>query len=132
MQLDFAIIIGNLSHILSFLPIIIFVKILIIYILASFSSKKRTAFKTALSLFQIGEFAIVIFELASVKLLIDNNLSQILVIMVIISMIITPFILNYITKITNFLSRYLSIDDYIYEESEVVWEIPNDIVLIGY
>jgi CPA2 family monovalent cation:H+ antiporter-2 len=94
MQLNFLTIIENISYIAIFLPIIIFVKILIIFLIIKLSSKKRTAFKTALSLFQIGEFAIVVFELASAKSLIDNNLAQILVVIIILSMILTPFVLR--------------------------------------
>ena len=133
MQLDFAIIIENIHYILLFLPLIFFVKIVIIFLLARFWSKGRTAFKSALSIFQIGEFAIVIFELASVESLIENQLSQILIIMVIISMITTPFILNNITFITNFLSRFLPNYDQCSVKSDVIDTIKNyDIVLIGF
>ena len=133
MQLDFSIIVENIHYILLFLPIIFFIKIIIVFLLLRFWSKGRTAFKSALSLFQVGEFAIVIFELASAQSVIENQLSQVLIIMVIISMIITPFILNNITFITNFLSRFLpNYDQGSIEQDIINIKTNNDIVLVGF
>lgn len=136
MQLNFSIIIENLYYIIIFLPLIILIKIIIIFLILSFTSRKRTAFKSALSLFQVGEFAIVVFELASTKSLIDHNLSQILIVIIILSMIITPFVLKYIWNISNLLwkilpkifhnNNILNIDSIVNED------ISNNIILIGY
>lgn len=66
-----------------------------------FYTKKRVALKTALSIAQIGEFALAIFSLLQAKNLIDVQTAQILIVVSIITMVITPFILNNIRKITN-------------------------------
>jgi hypothetical protein len=53
--------------------------------------------------------------------------------MVIISMIITPFILNNITSITNFLSRFLPNHDADSIEQDLVKiKRNNDIILVGF
>ena len=53
-----------------------------------------TAFKTSVTLAQVGEFSFAIFALASVNDLLDPDLSQLLVLVVVLSMIATPFMLS--------------------------------------
>ncbi|EAL3292798.1 potassium transporter [Campylobacter jejuni] len=64
-------------------------------------TKKRVALKTAFAIAQIGEFALAIFSLLQAKNMLDIKTSQILIVVSILTMIITPFILNNIRKITN-------------------------------
>ena len=45
-----------------------------------FFVQKRTAFKTSLALFQVGEFSLAIFALASANDLISDELNQIMII----------------------------------------------------
>lgn len=128
MQLNFSIIFENIGTILSFLCFLILIKILVIYGILRFSTKKITAIKTSLSLFQFWEFWIVIFELASSGWLIGISASQILIVTIIISMILTPFVLKNI----NFLS-----DIFLYEKSKendwfVGQKFSKHIILIGY
>jgi len=66
-----------------------------------FFIQKRTALKTALALFEVGEFSLAIFALANAKGLIDSELNQILIITVVLSMILTPFILKHIKQIAD-------------------------------
>ncbi len=63
--------------------------------------QKRTAFKTALALSQIGEFALVIFVIAQDHKLIDSTTANILAASVILSMIVTPFIINNLTRLAD-------------------------------
>ncbi|MEA3521789.1 MAG: cation:proton antiporter [Campylobacterota bacterium] len=101
MQLDFQIIYENIHIISLLLPALILIKILLIFAIVRYSTDKRTALKSAFSLFQLGEFALVIFELSFAKGLLEPNLGQILIVVVIISMIITPFVLRNITQIVD-------------------------------
>ena len=61
----------------------------------------RTALKSALALFQVGEFALAIFSLAYSEHLIDERLNQIMIIVIVLSMILTPFVLKNIKRIAN-------------------------------
>ena len=67
MQLDFEIIFENILTISLLLPALIAIKIAIIYTIFRFHINSRESLKTALSIFQLGEFALVIFELSYAK-----------------------------------------------------------------
>lgn len=93
------------GHIILFLVIgVMFLKAMIIFGLLSFFVQKRSALKATLALFQVGEFALVIFTLAYSNGMINDKWNQILVITVVISMIIAPFILKNIKDIVDFFS----------------------------
>ena len=101
MQLDFSMIIENIASIALILPIVIAIKIAVIYSIMRFTITTRDSFKTAISLFQLGEFALVIFELSFARNLIDPTIGQILIVIVIISMVLTPFVLKNIAFIAD-------------------------------
>ena len=73
-------------------------KFAVIYALVRAEDNKRVAFKTALSLIQIGEFSLAILELARSQNLIESTNSQILIVTIVISMILTPIILKNLSK----------------------------------
>lgn len=99
MQIDFAIISEYIWTILILLPILLGLKYIIIYMLVRFDDTRRVAFKTALSLVQIGEFSLAIIELARSGDLIPSNYSQILIVTIVISMILTPLVLKNLSSI---------------------------------
>ena len=130
MQLDFKIIFENIVVISLLLPALIMIKTVIIFSILRFRSNTRDSIKTALSLFQLGEFALVIFELSFAKGLIDPVVGQILIVVVVISMVITPFVLKNISQLADILSHkkdenhgFLKIDKK---------NLTNHVVLIGY
>ena len=130
MQLDFKIIFENIITISLLLPALIVVKIAIIYAIFRFSSSSRDSLKTAFSIFQLGEFALVIFELSFAKGLLDQTIGQILIVTVVISMIITPFVLKNISKITD---MFISTRDKNHGFDKIDTQtLTNHIVLIGY
>jgi len=94
MQIDFIIISENILIILLLLPLLLTMKYLIIYGLVRIDDTKRVAFKTALSLVQIGEFSLAILELARSNDLVDPTHSQILIVTIVLSMILTPIALK--------------------------------------
>lgn len=101
MQINFQIIADNIVIILILLPILVSLKYLIIYLLVRIDDTKRVAFKTALSLVQIGEFSLAILELARSRSLIDPTYSQILIVTIVISMILTPIILKNMSSLAG-------------------------------
>ena len=105
MQIDFAIIGQYFFTIIGLLLLFTLIKSSIIFLLLLKTAQKRVALKTALALFQLGEFGLVVFELAGAKNLIDPTVSQILIVTIAISMIMTPFVLRNISSIANFLLK---------------------------
>ncbi len=98
MQINFTIIADYIWIILLLLPVLMGIKYLIIYSLVRIDDNKRVAFKTAVSLIQIGEFSLAILELARSQDLVDPTYSQILIVTIVISMVLTPIILKNLSK----------------------------------
>jgi CPA2 family monovalent cation:H+ antiporter-2 len=91
--------------------------------------QKRTALKTALALFEVGEFSLAIFALANAKGLIEPALNQILIITVVLSMILTPFVLKNIKAIVD----KLTIEPETLRERAIYGETYRDhIIVCGY
>lgn len=101
LQIDFRVVFENWFLICSFVVLILLIKFVVIYGLLNLYTRKRVALKTALSISQIGEFALAVFSLMQVNSLIEAKTAQIFIIVSIITMIATPFILNNIRKIAN-------------------------------
>ena len=80
---------------------IMLLKGFIILGILQFFVQKRTAFKTSLALFQVGEFSLAIFAIASANDLISPELNQIMIITIVLSMMITPFVLKNIKKLAD-------------------------------
>ncbi|MAC85070.1 MAG: hypothetical protein CL624_13150 [Arcobacter sp.] len=98
MQINFTVIGEYIWIILLLLPVLMGLKYAIIYTIVKFEDNKRVAFKTALSLIQIGEFSLAILELARSKDLVDPTYSQVLIVTIVISMVLTPIILKNLSK----------------------------------
>jgi CPA2 family monovalent cation:H+ antiporter-2 len=96
---------NNLFVIVGLSVAILFLKGLLIFILINIFSHKNRAFKTALTLAQIGEFSFAIFALALSNHLITTQLHQIMVSVVIISLIFTSIVLKYVKQFANTFSN---------------------------
>jgi monovalent cation:H+ antiporter-2, CPA2 family len=103
MQIDWHSATEYIFEILVITVMIISVKALVIFATLYTFFQKRTVFKTTIALSQVGEFALVIFTLAYSNKLISNIENQILVISVIFSMILSPFMMKNIKNIVDFL-----------------------------
>jgi len=103
-------------------------KTTIIYFVVRLSSKHTTSLKTALALSQVGEFSFVIFAVASSGGILEESLSQFLVLIVIFSMVVTPFFITRIKQIVDFLSRESSK----VEELSPLANRKNHVVVCGY
>ncbi len=100
MQIKFSLIFEHFFTIMILLPLLLGLKYLIIYAIVRLDDSKRVAFKTAVSLVQIGEFSLAILELGRNNNLVDPISSQILIVTIVLSMILTPLILKNLSKIT--------------------------------
>ena len=129
MQIDFAIIATYYLNIIGLLLLLTLLKTAIIFLLLHRTTQKRVALKTALALFQLGEFGLVVFELAGAKNLIDPTVSQILIVTISISMILTPFVLRNISAIADFLLRAEEKPVFKLEKRS---DLHDHIVILGY
>ncbi len=105
MKIDVLVFIDKIALIVVLFLGVFLLKALIMYALLRLSSSHRISLQTALSLSQVGEFSFVIFALASMGGLLDDDLSQFLVLIVIFSMMVTPFFISRIGVIVDFLSK---------------------------
>ncbi len=129
MQIDFSVIVAHYDIILGLLLLFTFIKISIIFLLLVRATGKRVALKTALALFQLGEFGLVIFELAGKENLIDVTASQILIVTITISMVMTPFVLRNISSLANSILRDEKETD---DDSYATEELSDHIIVLGY
>ncbi|EJK6683418.1 cation:proton antiporter [Campylobacter jejuni] len=93
-------------------------------------TKKRVALKTAFAIAQIGD-ALAIFSLLQAKNMLDIKTSQILIVVSILTMIITPFILNNIRKITNVVED-IALNTNAVQNIDSNIKLKNHLVVFGY
>jgi CPA2 family monovalent cation:H+ antiporter-2 len=105
MKIDIGMFLDNIGLIVGLFLLVLVLKTAIIYGVLRISTTHSVSLKTALALSQVGEFSFVIFALASLGGLLENHLSHFLVLIVIFSMIITPFFISHISKIVAFFTK---------------------------
>lgn len=105
MQIDPTIVVDYGWVILGLLVGIMLVKAVIIFGILQFFVQRRTSTKSALTLMQVGEFALAIFSLAFANKLISSDINQVLIMTVVLSMVLTPFILNNIKRLASILFK---------------------------
>ena len=127
MHIDPLFVFKNLYKILLLLAAILAIKIFFIYVIIRVKSQSRTALKVALALMQVGEFALAVFEISKSKGLLESEIAQILTATVILSMILTPFILQNLKNIADFFSK--EPEEIVNIEAE---KLQNHIIIVGY
>jgi CPA2 family monovalent cation:H+ antiporter-2 len=105
MQIDLQIVVEYGFVILGLMTAIMLIKALVLFVALRFLMQSRTAIKSAFALMQVGEFALAIFALASVNGLISTEINQIMIVTIVLSMILTPFILKNIKWLANMLFK---------------------------
>lgn len=101
-KIDILYFLSNLYLVFSVLTLVMLVKAIIIYSLIRQRSNKSNAVKTAIALCQVGEFSFAIFSLAISQHIITEQLGGFLILVTVLSMIITPFMVNHIYKLSSF------------------------------
>ncbi len=128
LKIDVLYFIEHLGLVFSLLVGILFIKTIIIFAVMSITSKLQNALKVALSLSQVGEFSFAIFALASAAQLIETGLMNVLVLVVVVSMILTPFMMTRIDTIAKKVFPK-NIHEYDLEKAQVH---ANHIIVCGY
>ncbi|MFC3847739.1 cation:proton antiporter [Helicobacter baculiformis] len=124
MQINLKFLFENFFAVVLLLSIAMALKIAILYLLLRFFRDAKSSIKTALSLSQIGEFALVVFLTASKQHVLNlkkhqgllallnekgiihvvpQDIQQFLVLMIIFSMLVTPFMLKYLDSLAHFI-----------------------------
>ena len=117
MKVDVLMFISNIGIIIGFFALVLLLKSFIIFLIMRYTYGASTSLKSALALSQVGEFSFVIFAVASTGGILDDNLVGLLVLIVIFSMMVTPF---FITRINNFVEKLIQQTD-----------IPTDLSLLS-
>lgn len=115
-------------HIITFVFIFAMLfKAVVIYAIIRRNSDKNTSAKTALALAQIGEFSFAIFTLAGGQKLISQEMASFLILVSVISMILTPFIIGNIYKLSSYFEKE-------FYESDVITPIErkDHIIVAGF
>ena len=130
MQIDIQFFISHILEVFALSIIIMVIKALIIFGIIYKFVGKRVAFETSLAICQVGEFSFVVFTLATQTSILDGTTGQLLTLAVIISMVLTPFILKNIKYITERFLQKANKDVEIVNTSKEALE--NHVIVCGY
>ena len=110
-KIDVLFFLSHLHIVFAVLVSTMLVKALVVYFLIRKESNKSDAIKSALALCQVGEFSFAIFALATSENLLSAELGSFLILVTVLSMIITPFMVNNIYKIASlFVTEFFEAD----------------------
>ena len=126
-KIDVPYLFSNIFYVFLIFISVMIIKALVIYFIIRFKENKSDSIKAAISLCQVGEFSFAVFALASADNLLSDELSKFLILVTVLSMIITPFIVNNIYK----LASYFVVEFY---ESDKITPInqKNHTIVCGY
>ena len=105
MKIDLAFLGENFGTVVALFALIFIMKSIIIFLVLRFSSTTSTSLKTAFALSQVGEFSFVIFAVAGAGGILEAELVSLLVLVVIFSMVVTPFFITQIGAIVAFITK---------------------------
>jgi CPA2 family monovalent cation:H+ antiporter-2 len=128
LMIDLEYVLEHFDWILLITLAIMGIKMGYLYLVGIVFYTKRTAIKAAILLAQVGEFSFVVLSLAKENHIIGNDVTQILIATVVVSMVMTPFLAKYVTPIS-----YRFTDDK--KEGEILRKTQhyhNHVVVIGY
>jgi CPA2 family monovalent cation:H+ antiporter-2 len=129
MQVNITSLIDNIFIVIALAISILALKVVIIFsILRVFTFTKR-AIKVALALAQVGEFSFAVFALASANHLISDEINQIMIPVVIVSLLFTSLVLRHLRDFVNFFHKEQT---EILQEPMVSEDIKNHIIVCGY
>jgi len=129
MQIDVSIVGDFIFIILGLLVAIMLLKALVLFLAMRYFMQNRSSIKVALALMQVGEFALAIFALANANHLISNQTNQIMIVTIVLSMILTPFVLR---KIKFLADIFFTEPTVLRERALVSTGFKDHIIVCGY
>jgi CPA2 family monovalent cation:H+ antiporter-2 len=127
-KIDVLFFLDNIEIIISIFIITLLIKTIIIYLLLRLTSTHSASLKTALALSQVGEFSFVIFAVASSGGLLEKDLESLLLLVVIFSMMVTPFLITRINKIVDYFTK----EEYLAPDISEFSSRENHVIICGY
>ena len=118
---------SNLHWVFLVLLGVLVIKGLVVFFLIKAKSNLSDSIKSGLALSTIGEFSFAVFAIASQNSLIDEETTNFLILVTVLSMIVSPFIVNNIYK----LASYVVVEFYEADKITPINE-ENHVVLCGY
>lgn len=128
MKIDLLFFAQHIIEIILLLLVVLILKSLVIYAIVRLNASKTTAMKTAFALSQVGEFSFAIFALAGSEGLIDDSVAQLLVLIVVLSMILTPFMISRINQVVGIVCKTAVLPD----DFSTLAHRKNHVIVIGY
>lgn len=101
-KIDMFYFLSNLHYIITVLALVMLIKAMVIYFIIKQKANKSDSVKSALALCQIGEFSFAVFAIALSENILDDQLGSFLILVTVMSIVITPFIVNNIYKLASF------------------------------
>ena len=105
LQIDAAVVAQNIFTIVLLVVSLMSVKAAVLFLVLIPWCSKRTSLKSAITLAQLGEFSLVVLSLVLANAMMDPAQVQVLMVTVVLSMIVTPFLINNGDAIVRLLSR---------------------------
>jgi K+:H+ antiporter len=128
LQIDPIIVVNNIGWVLLLVFVVMVLKTSVLFVILSIAGDKKTAFKTAITLAEIGEFSLVVFSLLLANNMLDSTLVQIFMVTIVMSMVATPFIINNTDKVVDWFIKK-SITDTLISQSGTTG---GRVILCGY
>lgn len=125
MSLEMSVLLDNWLIVLACVPALMIVKSAVLYLLTRlFGNTREVCVRTSLALPQSGEFGFVMFSLAASLGIFGNDISSILIVIVTLSMALTP--------VAMLLARFAPKSDQQDEMHEEFEDAGSDVLLIGF
>jgi CPA2 family monovalent cation:H+ antiporter-2 len=126
-KIDVSYFASNFFIVLSLLVLVMLIKAFIIFFLIRRKSNKSESVKSAIALCQIGEFSFAIFTLAGNQGVISVELQSSLILITVLSMIVTPFMVNNIYKLAAYFA-----DDFFESDKITPVESTDHTIVCGF
>jgi len=105
LQIDLAVVVQNILTIVALGIGLMLVKTACLFLIVVISEKKQVALKTALTLAQVGEFALVVLSMVLASQMMDPTPVQILIVTIVLTMIATPLLIDQSDNIVRLVFR---------------------------
>lgn len=128
MKINVVYFIEHIGTIIAVFALVFVLKTAITYTIMRITSSHTRSLKTALALSQVGEFSFVIFAVASAGGLLEKEIESLFVLVVIFSMMITPFFISKINRFVSYISNY----QYLGLDTTAFISRKNHVILCGY
>ncbi|MCD8213870.1 MAG: cation:proton antiporter, partial [Campylobacter sp.] len=110
MQINFGVVMQNIFIIAGLVIAVMIIKAIVVFGVLKVYLSKRVSAKTALSVCQVGEFALAVFGLMNARDLLESQTAQIFIATSVLSMFITPFILKNLNLLADFIEKEIAIE----------------------